>query len=173
VKRSSMTAVAVALLATAVLSGCGSDSDDSSAPATTSSPSTTASSSPAATEESDATEESSSAAATGTVDLDTYVAAAQKIVDRGMGSFDGVYSKISVEAVPPDGIEYVYDFAKAVDVATGKKQIESAAATLKTAYETQIAPEMKAQVGIESPTTTYTYRNPDGTVVWTRTFSGS
>jgi hypothetical protein len=177
VKRSSMTAVAVACIATVVLSGCGngSDSDGSAARATTSSPSTTPSSvepsSADATEETDASEESTSPAATGMVDLKTYVAAGQKIVDQSMGTFNGVYSKISVEAVPPNGLEYVYDFAKAVDVPAAREQIEGSEATLKTAFETQIAPEMKAQVGIEDPEVTYTYRNPDGTVIWTHTFT--
>ena len=105
-------------------------------------------------------------------DLDAFTTAVEQQVKKQYGTFNGVYSKISVDPVYPSGIEYVYDYAKPVDAQAAAKQIAASAATLKTSFDTQIAPELESK-GFSDPSAKFTYRNPDGTVIWTRTFSKS
>ena len=58
----------------------------------------------------------------------------------------------------------------ALDPALAKPQLDKQAPTLRTQARTVVFPEMES-LGFASPSVTYTYRNPDGSVVWTRTFS--
>ena len=84
--------------------------------------------------------------------------------------FDELYSEIGIVPVYPNGIEYDYTFRAAVDPATAKRQLALQAPTLRTQARTVIIPEMEQQ-GFADPTVAFTYRNPDGSVVWSRTFS--
>lgn len=104
-------------------------------------------------------------------DLDAYVASAEKALREMFGgTFRKIYSEIDIVPVYPNGIEYDYTFRAAVDPALAGPQLDRQAPTLRTQARTVVVPEMES-MGFASPTVTYTYRNPDGSVVWTRTFS--
>ena len=104
-------------------------------------------------------------------ELDAYVAAAEKALRQMFGdSFKKIYSELNIVPVYPNGIEYDYTFRAAVDPALALPQLDTQAPTLRTQARTVVVPEME-RLGFADPTVTYTYRNPDGSVVWTRTFS--
>jgi hypothetical protein len=104
-------------------------------------------------------------------DLDAYVAAGEEYLDEMFGgSFEKLYSEIDLVPVYPNGIEYDYTFRTAVDPAGAKTQLDAQAPTLRTQARTMVIPEME-RMGFAEPSVTYTYRNPDGSVVWTRSFS--
>lgn len=104
-------------------------------------------------------------------DLDAYVAAGEKALDEMFGdAFEKIYSEIDIVPVYPNGIAYDYTFRVAVDPAAAAPQMDAQEATLRTQARTVVIPEMKRQ-GFANPTVTYTYRNPDGSVVWSRTVS--
>lgn len=104
-------------------------------------------------------------------DLDAYVAAGEKYLDEMFGgSFEKLYSEIDVVPVYPNGVEYDYTFRTAVDPAGAKTHLDGQAPTLRTQARTVVIPEME-RMGFAGPSVTYTYRNPDGSVVWTRSFS--
>jgi hypothetical protein len=92
-------------------------------------------------------------------------------VQANLGSFGGVYSKVRVDPVYPSGIEYVYVFSEAVD-ASGVERIDSFRPVLRAAFFSQVAPELEA-AGFPHPSATWTYRNPDRSLVWTHTFRKS
>jgi hypothetical protein len=103
--------------------------------------------------------------------LDSYVASANRGLKAAFGSsLKKVYSSIDIQPVYPDGIRYVYVFKNTVDPTVGAKYIDHTVPVLKSTFSTQVAPEMK-KLGIAHPTVTWRYVNPDGSVVWTRTFS--
>ena len=102
-------------------------------------------------------------------DLDAYVAAGERSLDSILGpSLKKLYSSVDIEPVYPNGIEYVYVFRDAVDVARASKALKDQASVLRSSYRSQILPEMEG-LGFEDPTVTWTYRNPDGTTIWTLT----
>jgi hypothetical protein len=104
-------------------------------------------------------------------ELDAYVAAAETALRQMFGdSFKKIYSEMDIVPVHPNGIEYDYTFRAAVDPALALPQLDNQAPTLRTQARTVVVPEME-RLGFADPTVTYTYRNPDGSVVWTRTFS--
>ena len=103
-------------------------------------------------------------------DLRRYAAQVQRAVKKLMGTFNGVYSKVRVVPVDPNGIEYVYVFAEPKVAGSGTKEMDAYKPTLQTLFETAIAPEME-HLGFSNPTATWTYKNPDGSVLWTHTFS--
>ena len=70
----------------------------------------------------------------------------------------------------PSGIEYIYVFRDAIDVTAGATRLDTQLPLLKAAFRTQVKPEM-SRLGFFRPSATWTYVNPDGTVVWSHTLS--
>lgn len=106
----------------------------------------------------------------GSTVLDDFVAEVDASVEDALGPMADAYSDVRVEAVPPSGIEYIYVFAEEVDPDEATAQFDSSASMLETTFENQVAPSME-QAGIDSPSATWTYQNPDGSEIWSRTFS--
>ncbi|GAB3763298.1 hypothetical protein GCM10027600_08620 [Nocardioides ginsengisegetis] len=77
-----------------------------------------------------------------------------------------IYASIRVKPVYPDGIEFVYVYREPVDASRVAHYLDTQVPLLKATFRTQIAPEMKRN-GWTTPSATWTYDNPDGTVVWT------
>jgi hypothetical protein len=156
VRRFSLAAAGAVCAVSVLVSGCGGTSGTSSDAAQSGSASTPSGSS------------------TGSVPkavLDAYVAKAKQGMKAAFGgSFKKIYSSIDIQPVYPDGIKYVYVFKNTVDPTLGAKYIDHTAPVLKTTFRTQVAPEMR-KLGIAHPTVTWRYVNPDGSLVWTRTFS--
>jgi hypothetical protein len=103
--------------------------------------------------------------------LDAYVSNAKQHMKSAFGgSFKKIYSSIDIQPVYPDGIKYVYVFKNTVDPTVGAKYLDKSVPVLKATFRTQVAPEMK-RLGIAHPSVTWRYVDPDGSLVWTRTFS--
>jgi hypothetical protein len=102
------------------------------------------------------------------MDLDTYARRAQRLAKSQFAGFRNFYSSMRVFPVPPDEIEIVYVLRKRAR-ATAAGEMDSWAPTLQTMFDTKIADEMRSQVGIEHPSVTWTYKNPDRSVVWSHT----
>jgi len=104
-------------------------------------------------------------------EVDTYVAAARKQLP-GLWSpqFRKMFSSIRINPVYPRGIEFVYVYKVPVDVAVASNYMDTQLPLLKAAFQTQIEPEMTS-FGFQHPSAAWTYRNPDGTLVWSRTVS--
>lgn len=105
-------------------------------------------------------------------DLDAYVASAEKTMRQMFGgaAFEKLYSEIDIVPVYPSGIEYDYTFRRAVDPTLAEPELDRQTSTLRAQSRAVVIPEME-KVGFADPTVTFTYRNPGGAVVWTRTFS--
>jgi hypothetical protein len=86
------------------------------------------------------------------------------------GSYNGVYSKVRIKAVHPNGIKYVYVFSKSVDSSQAAGYFDALVPTLRTMFKTVLAPALRSQ-GFAHPTATFAYFNPDGSRVWARTFT--
>lgn len=176
-RRSSWAATCVVAVAAVALSGCGGGSSEE--PGTTASAGSATQVSTPATQTS-APDAATSAAATKTpaddetpakAKLDAYVADGRRQVKAAMSdAMRQTYSDVRVEPVYPSGVEFVYVFRKQVDAAVASGQLEKSAPVLDATFDTQIAPEMKAE-GLEHPSATWTYLNPDGSRVWRHTAS--
>lgn len=79
------------------------------------------------------------------------------------------YSDGYVRAAGPSTFEYVYVYANQVDAAAAQPTFDSYAPTLQSTVDTTVGPSMR-RAGIPAPKVTYTYLNPDGSLVWTHTF---
>ena len=90
--------------------------------------------------------------------------------DFGGAAFEKLYSKIDIVPVYPSGIEYDYTFRRAVDPTLAAPELDRQGSTLRAQSRAVVIPEME-KFGFVDATVTFTYRNPDGSVVWTRTFS--
>jgi hypothetical protein len=153
-----MSAAALACATALLLSGCGGG---------TSAASSGTPEAGASTGHADA----SGTKAPSKADLDAYVATVQRGMKSSIGSsVKKVYSSIRTEPVYPSGIKYVYVFKNQVDVSKGAQYLDTQLPLLKAAFRTQVAPEMK-RVGFAHPSATWTYVNPDGTLIWTHTVS--
>jgi hypothetical protein len=79
------------------------------------------------------------------------------------------YKAVSIEPAPPSTVIFRYVYKDEVDPGEAKAKLDGEAKTLgKTATDTVI-PGME-EAGIEDGAVTYVYENPDGTVLWERTF---
>jgi hypothetical protein len=102
--------------------------------------------------------------------LDSYAAQAQTQFESMYGdALKKLFMDITIKPQYPNGLEIVYVYKQAVSPAAARAQIEQGAPVLKQTFESIMAPELKAH-GLVNPTATFTYENPDGTVIWSRTF---
>lgn len=157
-----------AVTCTALLAGCQGGNNDPAAQASTSdTPSPTASDTPAPTTE---TTDESTGSGSSKADLDAFVAqgrqALKSMITKEMTK---TFSSIKINPDYPSGISYVYVFRKAVDADTAAKQLESSAAMLKGTFTQTVGPALESQ-GFAHPNATWTYENPDGTVIWSKTY---
>lgn len=145
-------------MASVMLSGCGGGTSEANSQ-------TTQAGAPASQADPSGTQAPSN------TDLDAYVAAAQRGMKSAVGvSIKKLYSSMRIEPVYPNGIKYVYVFKNQIDVSQGRKYLETQMPVFKATFRTQVAPEMK-RLGFAHPSATWTYMNPDGSLIWTRTMS--
>jgi hypothetical protein len=106
-----------------------------------------------------------------TRDLDKFAAQVERASKSMLGgSLKKLYSSFRIEPDPPSGLEYIYVFKQPVDVARARQAMKAQLPVLRASFRTQIAPGMKRH-GFKDPTATWTYLNPDGSEVFSRTFS--
>ena len=93
--------------------------------------------------------------------------AMESLLNNGLDAF---YSSVRVQPDYPSG--FIFTFVLRQKVPAGAvSQIEAQAAQFQSNFSSTLAPAL-ASKGFANPTATFTFKNPDGSVVWTRTFHG-
>ena len=170
-RRARLLGAAGACLSVVLLAGCngGNGDDEPQALPTTTASSPSESDSP--TEALSPTEATDDGSSPSKADLDAFVAQGRQALKSMMSdSMRQTYSSIKIKPDYPSGITYVYVFRKAVDPGTAKSQLDKSASILEETFKKSVGPALESQ-GFAEPTVTWTYQNPDGTVVWSKTFS--
>ena len=171
VTRASRTTAAAACVAGLVLSGCAGDAETSTALERTDTTRAAAPAKPAAPAKKDKHADAASRAPS-KADLNAYIAKARRQVKAAFGSFNGMYSEVRINPVYPNGMQFVYVYSEFVDVSGGAEYLDTSAPILRKTFVTLIAPEME-RIGFARPKATWTYLNPDESLIWTRTFTKS
>lgn len=154
-----------AVACTALLAGCQGGNGEPASSGDT--PSQTISDPPPSSPET--TDENAGSGST-KADLDAFVAQGRQALKSMMtADMRKTFSSIRIKPDYPSGITYVYVFRKAVDPDTAAKQLDSSAAMLEGTFTQTVGPALESQ-GFASPRATWTYENPDGTVLWSKTF---
>ncbi len=104
--------------------------------------------------------------------LDTFVAQQQSSIPAILETSPGTYSDASIEAIQPGTVEFGYVYAQQMDPAASASAFETMIPTLQDVCDTQVFPAMQA-AGITEPSVVYMYTNPDGSEVWSHTFTMS
>ena len=151
------------------LSACGS-SDDDQKPRASIAASPTAEESVAAESEDDVAGEEGSSQEGALAD---YVEGERAALQAMEPQLAEMYSEITVEGIGPDTVSFNYVFVEAIDVAVASEQFDLAVDQLQDVCDTQVFPTMKSMGITESPKAMYTYVNPDGTQIWSKTFEPS
>jgi hypothetical protein len=159
-----------AVTCTALLAGCQGGNDQPDAQASTSdTPSPTASDTLTPTPTPEATDDSTGGGSS-KADLDAFVAQGRQALKSMMTKeMTKTFSSIKIEPDYPSGITYVYVFRNAVDPDAAAKQLKSSATMLKGTFTQTVGPALESQ-GFANPSATWTYENPDGTVLWSKTY---
>jgi hypothetical protein len=163
--------IAVAAAATAVagliLTGCSSKDD---AEETTSAPAVTTSAEAPVTEEpTEAPEPADSGSQA--EKLDAFIEEARAEVESQVDMFGGTYSDISLSSANGNTLVYTYTFAEPIDAAVAAESFDSMSDMLKGPAENMLIPALEMAGVTDNPQVTYTYLNPDGSVIWTKTYS--
>lgn len=163
--------IAVAAAATAVagliLTGCSSKDD---AEETTTAPAVTASAEEVVTEEPTEAPEPAGSGSQAEI-LDAFVAEARAEVESQVDMFGGTYSDITLTAENGNTMVYTYTFTEAIDPALAADGFDSTSEMLKSAAQSLLIPSLQAVGVTDNPQVTYTYLNPDGSVIWTATYA--
>lgn len=104
--------------------------------------------------------------------LDAYVALELEQADAVMEAYGDTYSDFAVEPQYPDTVLYTYTYADELDPEAAAAALDEVAATIKDGADSSIFPTM-TQLGVVDPKLTFVYLNPDGTVLWSKTFEPS
>ncbi|GAB3785338.1 hypothetical protein [Nocardioides ungokensis] len=81
-----------------------------------------------------------------------------------------MFTSIRINPVYPSGIEFVYVYKVRVDVAATSDYLDTQLPLLKATFRTLVEPEV-TKFGLQHPSAAWTYKNPDGTLVWGHTVS--
>lgn len=102
--------------------------------------------------------------------LDAFVAEQQAAIPAVMDASPGTYSEVRIEGVAPSTVVFTYVYAEAVDATAAAEYLDGMVETLQAACDSQVFPAM-TDAGLTDPQATYTYLNPDGSEIWTHTFT--
>lgn len=167
--RTGLSAVLIAMLVPAVLSGCSAPvapEKTSSAPATSAAPSPSASQTSAAPTPSAST---GSNLLTPEQRLEVYVQAEKAQTDKVLADSKGAYKKVVVSSEAPGTVIFTYTFAKKLDSKVAKKYLNGIEPTLKALLEKNVYPAMN-KVGVVDPKVRVIYLNSNGSKLWSHTF---
>lgn len=160
----SLTALALALS----LAACGSDEAE---PEATSEPTTQEVTAEETTPASEETTPAQSEAADQEAALDEYVALEQAQLDAAGDSFAEMYSEITVTPQYPDMVVFSYTYAQQVDATLAAQELAAREGELQELCDTAVFPAMKATGVGPTQQVTYTYKNADGSEIWSQTYS--
>jgi hypothetical protein len=107
-----------------------------------------------------------------TAALEELVSQAQGTAATVLATTGDIYSDLDVVAVPPATMECDFTFSTPTDPAAADAYFRSVRPTLQGLADSQFIPSMRT-AGITSPRVTFTFLNPDGSLVWTGTFDPS
>lgn len=148
---------------TLVLTGCSSPGDEEVTPSP--SPVVEATTqTPEPSPETDVTEsEEPEPGFAGAVDpLEAYIDEELAYVADNLERFEEVYSDVTIEAEPPNGVVYTYTYAEQLDPDEAIARLEETGwHGLNSTVRSTVFPIME-QKGIEAPAVTYVYLNADG-----------
>lgn len=172
--------IAAALALTACSDGTDANAGEQSAPPATEapapSPSEEATTTPteeatiAPTEAPGASTESSAAA------LEAFVAVTREETEASLESmgeaFGDMFSDISIDAVPPHTLVYTYTYAMELDREATIEGLDASSDSLAAGAD--LVMQGMAATGVTpEQAVTYTYLNPDGSELWTRTYNSN
>lgn len=80
-----------------------------------------------------------------------------------------IYSDILIEAESPSTVHFKYIHLEQQDAKEFGAKLDESAAELQDTVTTKVAPAMRS-LGVKDPQVTYSYLNPDGTEIWSKTF---
>jgi hypothetical protein len=167
-RRMRLIVAGVAVACAALLAGCqGGSGEPDAATSTSDTPSPTVSDSPSP---SPGTTDENSGGGSSKADLDAFVAQGRQALKSMMTKeMRTTFSSIKIQPDYPSGITYVYVFRKKVDPDGAGKQLDSSSSALENIFTQTVGPALESQ-GFANPQATWTYQNPDGTVIWSKTY---
>ena len=77
---------------------------------------------------------------------------------------------VRVDPVYPNGLKFTYVFRKAVPPGTAS-QLSSGSGSFQDQFAANLGPLMEAS-GVKNASLTFVFENPDGSVIWSRKFTG-
>ncbi|MDR1767512.1 MAG: DUF4854 domain-containing protein [Propionibacteriaceae bacterium] len=104
--------------------------------------------------------------------IEQVVDSVQSSIPDLKAQYADTYSDITITASGSDTIVYTYTYKDAVDAAATATTLDGQKDTLQSTCDEQVFPAMK-QAGVTAPKAQYVFLNPDGSQVWTNTFSAS
>jgi hypothetical protein len=105
--------------------------------------------------------------------LDAYVALERAAIPSIFESTGDVYTDITIDPEYPATIVYTYTYAETLDPVASAAYFDEQIPTLQDVCESAVFPAM-AFSGVEGTRhATFVYLNPDGSTIWTYTFSSS
>jgi hypothetical protein len=164
-RRMRLKVAAGAVACTALLAGCQGGDEPDAQESTSQTPSPTESDSPSPTPT-----ETSEGSGSSKADLDAFVEQGRQALKSMMtSSMRRTFSSIKIQPDYPSGITYIYVFRKAVPEDAAATQLDSTSSALKKTFTQTVGPALESQ-GFADPQVTWTYKNPDGTVIWSKKF---
>ncbi len=162
-RRMRLIVAAGAVTCTALMAGCQGGDAPEAQENTSQSPTESDSPSPTPTE-------SSEGSGSSKADLDAFVEQGRQALKSMMtSSMRRTFSSIKIKPDYPSGITYIYVFRKAVPKDAAATQLDSTSSALEKTFTQTVAPALESQ-GFARPQVTWTYQNPDGTVIWSKTY---
>ena len=108
--------------------------------------------------------------AASSVALDLYVLS-ERAALANMGGLE-MYAGAEVEAVYPSTVKFTYVYAEPIDPATAATYFDTMSSTLEELCTSVVFPAME-QTGVVNPAVTYGYYNPDGSLIWEKTYTST
>jgi len=103
--------------------------------------------------------------------LDAVVAQGQLALDSMLtDAMKKVYSDVRIEADYPSGVTYLYTFRNTVPAGTAQG-LEAQSSQFEGLFTNTLAPALEMQ-GLTHTSATFTFKNPDGSVIWSHTYGG-
>lgn len=103
--------------------------------------------------------------------LDAYVDAERATIPAYLAESPDLYTDVSIEPEYPSGIVFTYVYAEALDQGAAAKYFDNLRDTMQDLCDNQVFPAMEKAGVTGDLSVTYTYANPDGTQLWTGTFT--
>jgi len=169
--RRNLSIVLVVPVGLAMLAGCAGESPNDPLPTGAVSPTANATQAgplPEASDDSPVVDDGDLDAAAA---LDAYVKLERDAIPQLVETYDGVYSNIAIDPIYPSGVRYDYTYVDELDADEASAYFEGQVEAFQSLLVDQVFPSMAA-TGVQGPMNAeYVFRNPDGSVLWSKAFS--